>query len=88
MVMGQGSAGLFWNYVLKRNGAARVITVEPVEHRRSLGPFYGSDEGIDPGAAGWTEAVPGRYRRHGSGHRGGGGGQGGDAEFCVRSRER
>ena len=57
VVMGQGSAGLFWNYVLKRNGAARVITVEPVEHRRSLGPFYGSDEGIDPGVAGWTEAV-------------------------------
>ena len=57
VVLGQGSAGLFWNYVLKRNGAARVITVEPVEHRRSLGPFYGSDEGIDPGVAGWTEAV-------------------------------
>ena len=57
VVMGQGSAGLFWNYVLKRNGAARVITVEPVEHRRSLGSFYGSDEGIDPGVDGWTEAV-------------------------------
>ncbi len=57
VVMGQGSAGLFWNYVLKRNGAARVITVEPVEHRRSLGRFYGSDEGIDPGVAGWSNAV-------------------------------
>lgn len=57
VVMGQGSAGLFWNYVLKRNGAAKVISVEPVEHRRSLGPFYGSDETIDPGVCGWTDAV-------------------------------
>ena len=48
VVVGQGSAGLFWNYVLKRNGAARVISVEPVDHRRALGPFYGSDEAVDP----------------------------------------
>ncbi len=48
VVLGQGSAGLFWNYVLKRHGAAKVISVEPVEHRRALGPFYGSDLAIDP----------------------------------------
>ncbi len=50
VVLGQGSAGLFWNYVLKRHGAARVISVEPVERRRALGPFYGSDLAIDPGS--------------------------------------
>ena len=57
VVVGQGSAGLFWNYVLKRNGAARVISVEPVKHRRSAGSLYGSDEAIDPGVARWSDTV-------------------------------
>ena len=46
-VLGQGSAGLFWDFVLKRRGAARVIAIEPVAHRRELGRRYGADDVID-----------------------------------------
>ena len=45
-VLGQGSAGLFWDFVLKRRGAARVIAIEPVGHRRELGRRYGADDVI------------------------------------------
>ena len=56
-VLGQGSAGLFWNFVLKRRGASRVIAIEPVAHRRELGSRYGADNLV--GAIGdvATEAV-------------------------------
>lgn len=43
-VLGQGSAGLFWDFVLKRRGASRVIAIEPVAHRRELGRRYGADD--------------------------------------------
>lgn len=41
-VLGQGSAGLFWDFVLMRRGADRVIGMEPVKHRRDLAELYGS----------------------------------------------
>ncbi len=47
-VVGQGSAGLFWNYMLNRLGAATVIALEPVEHRRSLASTYAADHALDP----------------------------------------
>ncbi len=46
-VLGQGSAGLFWDTVLKRRGASRVIAIEPVDHRRNLSKLYGADETVD-----------------------------------------
>ena len=46
-VLGQGSAGLFWNTVLKRRGAERVIALEPVDSRRSLSTKYGADETLN-----------------------------------------
>ena len=46
-VLGQGSAGLFWDFVLKRRGASRVIAIEPVDSRRNLSTRYGADETVD-----------------------------------------
>ena len=46
-VLGQGSAGLFWDFVLKRRGASRVISIEPVDSRRSLSARYGADETVN-----------------------------------------
>lgn len=56
-VMGQGSAGLFWNFVLKRLGASRVLAIEPLAHRRALGGQYGADDLIDVTGERATEAV-------------------------------
>ena len=47
VVMGQGSAGLFWDFILCRQGAERVIAVEPVTHRRALGRMFGASEAVD-----------------------------------------
>ena len=46
-VLGQGSAGLFWDTVLKRRGASRIIAIEPVDGRRALSTKYGADETVD-----------------------------------------
>lgn len=56
-VMGQGSAGLFWDFVLKRRGAEKVIAVEPVGSRRELSRVYGADETVDVGGKGAVEGV-------------------------------
>ena len=47
VVVGQGSAGLFWDFTLNRLGAERIISIEPLEWRRNLGHSYGVDESID-----------------------------------------
>lgn len=57
VVMGQGSAGLFWDFVLKRLGIARVITIEPLRHRRELGLKYGADHAVDAVGQAATDAV-------------------------------
>ncbi len=57
VVMGQGSAGLFWNYVLKHLGAQRVIAIEPIAHRLQVGAGFGSDERIGDTFAAATRAV-------------------------------
>ena len=57
VVMGQGSAGLFWNFVLKRLGAGRVIAIEPIGHRLRVGAGFGSDERIGDTFAAATRAV-------------------------------
>ena len=56
-VLGQGSAGLFWDTVLKRRGASRIIAIEPVDSRRGLSTMYGADETVDVTGAGVRDAV-------------------------------
>lgn len=45
-VIGQGSAGLFWDFVLKRLGAERVVAFDPVPHRRAASKKFGADEAL------------------------------------------
>ena len=56
-VLGQGSAGLFWDFVLKRRCASRVIAIEPVAHRLELGRRYGADDVVAVTGDDATEAV-------------------------------
>ena len=57
VVIGQGSVGLFHDFVLRRLGAARIIAIEPVRERPAAARAFGVDEaiGVDGDAA--TEAV-------------------------------
>ena len=45
-VIGQGSAGLFHNFILKRLGAYKIIAIEPVPERLSISKLMGADETI------------------------------------------
>lgn len=42
VVLGQGSAGLFWDFVLRRTGAERIIAIDPVKHRLGVGQLMGA----------------------------------------------
>ena len=44
LVIGQGSAGLFWNFILKHFGAKKILSVEPNQNRLALSKKFGSDE--------------------------------------------
>lgn len=46
-VVGQGSAGLWFNVAAKRLGARRVIAFDHHEHRRALSSYYGADHVLD-----------------------------------------
>jgi len=43
LIIGQGSAGLFWSFLLKRQGAARVIVADRVPQRLAVSASYGAD---------------------------------------------
>jgi len=43
LVIGQGSAGLFWTYWLKRSGAALVIGTDRSDRRLEISKKYGAD---------------------------------------------
>lgn len=43
LIIGQGSAGLFWSYLLKRQGAARVIVADLIPERLAVSASYGAD---------------------------------------------
>ena len=47
VVIGQGSAGLFHDFYLRRLGASRIIAIEPNADRRAAGVALGVDEAID-----------------------------------------
>ncbi|MCX6049429.1 MAG: zinc-binding dehydrogenase [Chloroflexi bacterium] len=46
VVIGQGSAGLWWNFMLRRLGARRVICVDLQAHRLNLSKHYGATHTI------------------------------------------
>ena len=46
-ILGQGSAGLFWAYLLKRLGAAQVIVADLSPARLAVSPRFGADVVLD-----------------------------------------
>ena len=57
VVVGQGSAGLFWTWSLKRAGAARVIVADRSPTRLAASAGFGSDVRVDARTDDLTEAV-------------------------------
>jgi L-iditol 2-dehydrogenase len=58
VVIGQGSVGLFHDFMLRRLGAHRIIAIEPVAERLAAGrDLFGVDEAIDVTGQRATEAV-------------------------------
>lgn len=45
-VVGQGSAGIWFNFMLKRLGARRIIALDLQAHRLAVSAFYGATETI------------------------------------------
>ncbi len=56
-VIGQGSAGLFHNFILKRYGAEKVIAIEPIDHRRNISKDFGADLTVDSTGEKATDAI-------------------------------
>jgi len=56
-VIGQGSAGLFWAWSLKRAGAARVIVADRSTSRLAASAGFGADVTVDARTEDLTEAV-------------------------------
>ena len=56
-VIGQGSAGLFHNFILKRYGAEKIIAIEPIDHRRNISRDFGADVTIDFTGQKATDAI-------------------------------
>ena len=50
-VLGQGTVGLLIGLLARRNGAARVVVVDPFERRRTLALSLGADAALDPTTA-------------------------------------
>ena len=56
-VIGQGSVGLFHDFMLRRLGAHRIIAIEPVPERLEAGRRLGVDEAVDVTGSRATQAV-------------------------------
>jgi L-iditol 2-dehydrogenase len=56
-IIGQGSVGLFHDFMLRRLGAHRIIAIEPVPERLAHGKALGVDEAVDVTGQRATEAV-------------------------------
>ncbi|MDG2222229.1 MAG: zinc-binding dehydrogenase [Rubripirellula sp.] len=56
-VVGQGSAGLWFNVMLKRYGASKVIALDNHEHRMALSERYGADHVIHGSAGDAVESL-------------------------------
>ncbi|MDP6422607.1 MAG: zinc-binding dehydrogenase [SAR202 cluster bacterium] len=57
VVVGQGSVGLFHDFMLRRIGAHKIIAIEPVPERLAHGRRMGVDEAIDVTGQRATDAV-------------------------------
>ena len=57
LVLGQGSAGMFWTYWLKRSGAARVIAADLSDARLAVSTSMGADVVLNVGEVDVAEAV-------------------------------
>jgi len=57
VVLGQGSIGLFFTWMLRRRGVARVIATEPLAHRRALSKRYGAEVVLDPNSDKVIDAI-------------------------------
>ncbi len=57
VVVGQGSVGLFHDFMLRRLGAHRIIGIEPVPERLAAGRAMGLDEAVDVSGRRATDAV-------------------------------
>ncbi len=57
VILGQGSAGLFWTYWLKRNGAARVIAVDRSDARLGVSAGFGADVSLNAAEVDVDDAV-------------------------------
>jgi L-iditol 2-dehydrogenase len=57
VVLGQGSIGLFFTWMLRHRGVARVITSEPLAHRRELSQRFGAAVVLDPNTDKVVDAV-------------------------------
>jgi L-iditol 2-dehydrogenase len=57
VVIGQGSAGLFHDYWMRRLGAGRIITIEPNRDRREAGLALDVDDAIDVTGEAAVDAV-------------------------------
>jgi 2-desacetyl-2-hydroxyethyl bacteriochlorophyllide A dehydrogenase len=63
LVLGQGTVGLLIGLLARRNGAGRVVVVDPIEQRRTLALGLGADAALDSVAAtpdAISEALGGR----------------------------
>lgn len=57
VILGQGSAGLFFTYLIKRAGAARVIVADLSDARLEISKKYGADVTINAGEEDVTERI-------------------------------
>lgn len=57
LIIGQGSAGLFWTYWLKRNGASRVIVADRSDARLAVSTGYGADVTVNVGEDDLAEVI-------------------------------
>ena len=57
VVIGQGSAGLWWNFVVHRLGARRVIAIDLQAHRLMLSEQYGATHTVHNAEVDAAEAV-------------------------------
>lgn len=48
VIIGGGAIGQLMVQLAKLSGAAKIILVEPIEHKRNLGLEYGASEALDP----------------------------------------
>jgi threonine dehydrogenase-like Zn-dependent dehydrogenase len=57
VVVGQGSAGLWWNFLVRRLGARRVIGIDLQSHRLALAEYYGATHTVHSATVDPIQAV-------------------------------